>query len=199
MPFDIQQFRSELGGDGARPNLFEISLPLPSAGFASVGGALDFNRKITFMARTAQLPGSTMGMVNVPYFGRDIKVPGNRQFGDWSVTIINDEDFTVRNAMEKWMNALNSHRTNLRDPAAYNNTQYTADAIVSQMGKRGESIGGIGVGGRPGALKRYKFIGVWPTDVAPIELDWASNDTLEEFQVTFAYNWWETIEDGVTT
>jgi len=199
MAFDIQEFRSEMVGDGARPNLFEVNIPLPSTGFASVGGSLDFNRKITFMCRSAELPGSTMGVAPVQFFGRDIKLAGNRTFDDWTVTVYNDEDFTVRNAMEKWMNGLNSHRSNLRVASGYNNNQYTADSEVYQYGKRGVELGSVGIGGRPGPIKKYKFIGMWPVNVSPIQLDWGDNDRVEEFSVTFAYNWWQSQEDGVTT
>lgn len=197
--FDVGEFQAELAGDGARANLFNVALPLPVSGIANVGGSLDFNRKFTFMCRAASLPGDTITPVDVYYYSRQIKVAGNRQFSDWTVTVYNDEDFTIRNSMEKWMNALNSHKGNLRDPNAYSSTQYQVDATVTQLGKRGPEFGGVGVGGRPGGLKKYKFIGLWPVEVGPIDLAWDENDRIEEFSVTFAYNWWESVDDGVTT
>ena len=98
MAFNVNQFRTSLTGDGARPNLFEVRLTFPN--YASLGAAA--SAKSSFMVKTAALPGSTVGMVTVPYFGREVKVAGNRTFADWSVTVINDEDFLIRNAMESW-------------------------------------------------------------------------------------------------
>jgi hypothetical protein len=167
-------------GDGARPNLFEVSMPFPA--FSSPENA---QQKLTFMCRSAQLPGSTVGVVPLQYFGRELKFAGNRTFVDWTVTIINDEDFVIRNAFERWMNGINSHSLNLRNPGALTPSSYTVDSIVTQYAKNGDPI------------KRYKFIGVFPNDVAPIDLDWGNNDTIEEFSVTLSYQWWESVEDNV--
>ena len=180
MAFSVNQFRSQMTGDGARPNLFEVSMPFP--GFANPG---DAQQKLTFMCKTAQLPGSTIGTVTVQYFGREIKFAGNRTFADWSVTIINDEDFVVRNAFERWMNGMNSHSLNVRNPLALTPGGYTVDAEVRQFGKKGNT------------LKKYKFIGVFPTDISAIDVDWGSNDTIEEFTVNLSYQWRESVEDGV--
>ena len=94
MAFNVNEFRSQMVGDGARPNLFEVSMPFP--GFSQPG---DAQKKLTFMCKTAQLPGSTVGVVPVQYFGRELKFAGNRTFTDWTVTIINDEDFVIRKRM----------------------------------------------------------------------------------------------------
>lgn len=189
MAFNINEFRSEMTFDGARPNLFEVFVNMPAAGFA---GGLEVTRKLTFMGRSAQLPGSTIGVVPMPYFGRTLNFAGNRTFADWTITVINDEDFTVRNAVERWMNAINSHRGNVRNPAALRNTGpggaggYTADAEVIQYSK----LGSGGVGGTVG-IKKYKLIGIFPVDLSPIDLDWANNDSIEEFSITFSMQWWE--------
>jgi hypothetical protein len=137
------------------------------------------------MARSAQLPGSTLGIVPVNYFGRELKFVGNRTFTDWTINVINDEDFVIRNAFERWMNAINSHSLNVRNPAAQTPVNYSVDGGVTQYGKAGN------------VLKKYKFVGVFPTDLAPIELDWGSNDAIEEFTVTLTYQWWESVEDAV--
>ena len=113
MAFSVNEFRSQMTGDGARPNLFEVSMPFPS--FASPANA---QTKLTFMCKTAQLPGSTVGVVPVQYFGRELKFVGNRTFADWTISVINDEDFIVRNAFERWMNGINSHNFNVRNPLA---------------------------------------------------------------------------------
>jgi hypothetical protein len=155
--------------------------------------------KLSFMAKSAQLPGSTLGTVPLYYFGREMKFAGNRTFADWTITIINDEDFMIRNAIEKWMNAINSNETNVRSnpgvAISATGQPYTTDAQVYQYGKAGPA----GAGGGAGAIKGYNFVGMFPVDLSPIELDWASNDTIEEFSVTFAYQYWTTGENGTTT
>lgn len=176
MAFNVAEFRSQMLGDGARPNLFSVSLTFPQI----VAGGVDASRKVTFMAKAAQLPGSTINSVPVSYFGREVKFAGNRTFADWTITIINDEDFTIRNTIEKWMNEINSNSGNKRSSATKNPTSYTTDAEVIQYGKTGNE------------LKKYKFVGLFPVDLAPIDLDWGSNDSIEEFATTFAYQYWET-------
>ena len=180
MAFNVNQFRSQMTGDGARPNLFEVSMPFP--GFSAPG---DAQQKMTFMCKTAQLPGSTVNVVPVQYFGRELKFAGNRTFQDWTITVINDEDFIVRNAFERWMNGINSHAGNIRNAAALSPSGYTVDGDVTQFAKNGDT------------LKKYKFLGLFPTDVSPIDVDWGSNDTIEEFTVTLSYQWWESVDTGV--
>ena len=180
MAFNINEFRSQMQGDGARPNLFEVTLPFPA--FSLPGTA---QNKLSFMCKTAQLPGSTLGTVPVQYFGRELKFAGNRTFQDWSITIINDEDFVIRNAFERWMNGINSHNLNVRNPAAATQLGYSVDGEVRQYGKAGS------------ILKKYKFIGVFPTDLSSIDVDWSANDTIEEFTVNLTYQWWESVEDLV--
>jgi hypothetical protein len=175
MAFNVTEFRANMIGDGARPNLFSVSLIFPSI----VQNGTAAGQKVTFMAKTAQLPGSTIGTVPVYYFGREMKFAGNRTFADWTLQIINDEDFVIRNAMENWMNSINSHYSNIRNTGAARPSNYSVDAEVTQFSKTGES------------LKKYKFVGMFPIDLAPIDLDWGSNDAIEEFSVTFAYQWWE--------
>lgn len=180
--FNVQEFRSQMSRDGARPNLFNCELPflgnlLPSAGV-----------KFNFMCRAAQLPGSTVNQVPVNYFGRELKFAGNRTFTEWTVTIINDEDFVIRNSFELWMSRLNSHVSNIRNENYISPAAYQQDGLVTQFGKD-DSI-----------LKVYKFIGMFPIDISPIELDWGANDTIEEYAVTFAYQWWESdTSDSVAT
>ena len=175
MAFNINEFRANMIGDGARPNLFSVTLAFPT--IATNGTAA--SQQVTFMAKSAQLPGSTVGTVPLYYFGREVKFVGNRTFPDWTIQIINDENFTVRNSMETWMNAINSHSLNTRSTGALSPSSYSVDATVSQYGKDGSVI------------KTYTFVGMFPLDVAPIELDWGSNDTIEEYAITFAYQYWE--------
>ena len=174
MTFNVTEFRANLVGDGARPNLFQVVLTLPQ--FAN--NATAAGQKLQFMAKAAQLPGSTVGTVPLYYFGREMKFAGNRSFTDWTLQIINDEDFVIRNSMESWMNAVNSHAGNIRNTSAASPSSYAVDATVTQYGKTGS------------AINTYSFVGLFPLDIAPIDLDWGSNDTIEEYSVTFAYQYW---------
>lgn len=192
MAFDIQGFRSAMQMDGARPNLFEVALSFPTLATSSAAAGsrdgISVAEQVRFFCRAAQLPGTSVNPIPVNYFGRELKFAGNRTFPEWTVTILNDEDFKTRNAFELWLNGLNSHRGNLRNPAFASPTSYTTQATVTQFAKTGE------------ALKSYTFIGMFPIDVSPIEVDWSANDTIEEYSVTLAYQWWESLpgNSGVT-
>lgn len=182
---DITAFRSQLKGDGARPNLFRVFLSLPT-GVAEAGGGGDFASKFTLLCRASSIPGSTMGEIPLNYMGRIVNIAGNRTFTDWTVTVLNDEDFSVRRAFENWHAKLNSMKGNVRDPNFRSATSYTTDAIVEQLGKTGEDS----------VIATYKISAVWPSDVATIPLAWDSNDTIEEFDVTFKFDYWESSVDG---
>jgi hypothetical protein len=179
--FNVDNFRTSMQFDGARPNLFEVVLQFPS--YVQLGSqATALSR---FFVKSASLPGSTIGAVTVPYFGREVKVAGNRTYQDWSVTVLNDEDFTIRNAFEAWHTGINSAKENLRSPRAVTTspltpgTSYAVDAEVYQYSK---------AGGKP--IKKYRFVGMFPNDLGAIDLDWGTNDTVEEFPVTLSYQYW---------
>lgn len=184
MAFNVQDFRASLQFDGARASLFQVEMTFPAVvatgGLApgAVGGA---SQQVTFKAKSSSLPGDTVSSIPVNYFGREIKVAGTRTFPDWSFTVINDEDFLIRNTFERWMSGINSHVGNLRMGAMATAAGYQADAFITQFAKTGEPI------------KTYRMVGAFPIDVAAIDLDWASGDQIEEFGVTFAYQWWESI------
>jgi hypothetical protein len=183
MAFNVQQFRASLVNDGARASLFDITMNMPPApGITPLTSAA-----ITFKARASSLPGDSISSISVPYFGREIKVAGTRTFPDWSFTVINDENFLIRNNLELWMSALNAHVLNVRNPVLATMRTYQADAMVTQYAKTGEII------------KQYKLIGCFPTDVSAIDLDWASGDQIEEFTATFSYQWWESAFPVQTT
>ena len=207
MSFNVNQFRAQLQGDGARPNLFQVNfgvLPNFAQTVNQTGlgqlvnpNPLGNNSLLSFMAKSAQIPGASIGTVPVYYFGREMKFAGNRTFADWTITVINDENFQIRSAMENWMNAINSHVGNIRNPGAISPTgtsgisggsSYVADATVQQFSKLGTTI--------PQGL--YTFVGMFPTDISPIDLSWDANDAIEEFTVTFAYQYW-TNGNSVTT
>ena len=186
MPFNVSTFRATLTNDGARAALFDVLLTPPPV--LQLSGIVP---DITFKAKGTSLPGDSVSSINVNYFGREIKVAGTRTFPDWSITVINDENFLIRNQMEIWMSALNNHVANLRDISMRTMATYQTQAFVTQYAKTGQIV------------KIYKFVGIFPTDVSAIDLDWASGDQIEEFAVTFAYQWWESLglstETGVTT
>jgi hypothetical protein len=195
MAFNVDQFRTQLAGDGARPNLFQVQLTIPNY----IPGSGAAANKLTFMCTSASLPGSTIGQVSgLYYFGREVKIAGNRTYQDWSVQIINDEDFRIRQALEAWHYNINSPQNNVRSPNAavvggsttginVSGGSYGVDAYVTQYNKAGRKI------------YEYKFTGMWPTDVAPIELAWGTNDSIEEFGVTFAYQYWLSAGTSGTT
>lgn len=174
MTFDVTRFRTQLIGDGARPNLFDVQLQFPS--FIATGGTAA--SKSTFMVKAAQLPGSTIGISPLFYFGREVKLAGNRQFPDWTIQVINDEDYVIRNAFEQWINGINDPIGNIRNPAAnVVDGGYGVDAQVNQYSKTGDVI------------KTINLVSMFPVDVAPLDLDWASNDTIQEYAVTLAFQY----------
>lgn len=172
MAFSVDQFRQALLLDGARPNLFQIQLTFPP--IVQNGSP----RELTFLANSTQLPASTVGVARQNYFGREVKFPGNRTFQDWSINIINDETFDLRNAFEEWLNAINGNETNVRDSGARYSSEYAVQASVTQFSKDGIPI------------KQYDFVGLFPIQVDPINLNWGANDQIEEFGVTFSYQYW---------
>jgi hypothetical protein len=165
--------RSQLVYGGARQNLFQVRINNP----ANASGDL----KTPFMVQAAQIPESQLGVIPVFYFGRQMKLAGDRTFGDWTVTVINDEDFLIRNAMEEWSNRINRLERNVRDI-----NRYKSNATVVQYGKDGTRI------------REYRFDGIFPSVISPIELDWATTDQIESFQVTFSYDYW-TVSGGTTS
>lgn len=183
MSFNVDNFRTAMQFDGARPNLFEVVLQFPN--FVELGSLAGGQSR--FFCKAAQLPGSMISAVTVPYFGREVKVAGNRSFADWSLTIINDEDFLIRNALERWHRGINGNVSNLREPGAISTspaipgTSYAVDAEVYQYAK---------IGGSP--IKKFKFVGMFPNNISQIDLSWDSNDAIEDYSVDFSYQYWTT-------
>lgn len=207
----LEDFKARLIGGAARPNLFEceINFPLFSTTSVATGGNnTDNTRSVSelsrFMIKTANLPASTVGVIDVPFRGRNLKIAGDRTFDVWTITVINDVDFTIRTAFEKWMNAINKHddNTGLINPA-----QYQRDALVKQFGRSSVSSANSDVTNpvitSPGdsipVLKAYKFHGIFPTAVSAIDLSYDSADTIEEFTVDLQVQWWDALDSsGVT-
>lgn len=175
----ITDFKSKLTGGGARANLFEVVMSFPDA--AQPGSVvLD---KIRFLAKAANLPASNVANIEVPFRGRVLKIAGDRTFDTWTITVINDTDFSIRSAFENWMNKMNrvSDNTGLTNPA-----DYQSDAFVYQLDRNG------------GTLRQYHFYDVFPTQVTPIELSYDAQG-IEEFQVELQVQWWEAVKGNAET
>lgn len=174
MPFNIATFKSRgLVYGGARPSLFEVVLT-PPTNLSLNAAAL---QKFVFTCKAAELPESTISNIEIPYFGRRIKVAGERSFSDWSVTIMNDEDFGVRSMFEAWHNAINTIVSNVRLPQV-SAEQYKTLMDVTQYSKDGD------------VLRTYQLVGAFPTQVSGITLGWDSQNAIEEFTVNFSYDYW---------
>ena len=168
---NINDFKAKLAGGGARSNQFKVTMPFP--GYAQVGGETE---DLAFLCRSTTLPAMNVGVVEVPFRGRKIYIGGDRTFADWTITVINDTNFKLRNAFERWSNGINNATDGegLTNPA-----DYQVDAFVDQLDRNGATI------------KSYTLRGVFPTEIAAIELDYGTNDAIEEFGVTFAYQYFE--------
>ena len=167
----ITDFKGKLAGGGARPNLFEVELAFPDA--AAINPEVINNAR--FLVKAAALPASNITPIDVPFRGRILKVAGDRTFDTWTITVINDTDFGIRSAFEKWMNAINrvSDNTGSTDPASYQ-----ADAFVHQLDRNGET------------LRSYRFYDLFPTNISPINLSY-DTEGIQEFTVEMQVHWWE--------
>jgi hypothetical protein len=173
MAFNINDIRSQLTLGGARPSLFQVIISNPVNPIADL--------KLPFLCKAAQLPSSVLGTIEVPYFGRKLKIAGDRKFDTWAVTIINDEDFLVRNAMETWNNSINLYQQNITALGTSAPAVYKSQATVTQFGKDGT------------ILRTYQFNGIFPDQISPIDLAWNTTDEIEEFQVSFQYDTFEVL------
>ena len=177
MAFNVNEIRSQLTLGGARQPLFQVVFNNPANSVADI--------KVPFMVKAAQIPASTLGTIQVPYYGRKIKLAGDRVFDAWTVTVINDEDFLIRNAMEQWSNQIQTHQGNLRSFGGASPSLYKAQAQVTQFSKTGVPI------------RTYNFNGIYPETISNIDVSWESTDAIEEFSVTFQYDYWE-VSGGIT-
>ena len=172
----ISDFKGALIGGGARPNLFEVELTTLPAGIG--WDASDFS----YMCKAATLPASNVANIDIPFRGRIFKVAGDRTIDPWTVTIINDEGFKLRNAFEEWTDLIAKLENNLgaTDPNAY-----MVNAKVYQLGRGSSPSSKSNTGTANSVLKEYEFFNVWPSTVAAIDLSYDSTDTIEEFTVDF--------------
>ena len=168
---NISDFVSKLKGGGARANQFKVTMPFP--GFAAVGGETE---SMAFLCRATTLPSSEVAEITIPFRGRNLYVAGDRTFQTWDTTILNDTDFLIRNAIERWSNGINNHSDN---EGLTNPTDYQVDAFVDHLDRNGNTI------------KSYTFRGMFPTTLAQIDLNYDQAAGIEEFACTWRYQYWE--------
>ena len=172
----ISQFKSALIGGGARPNLFEVELTTLPTGIAWN------SENFRFMCKAAALPAQNIAQIDIPFRGRIFKVAGDRTIDTWTVTIINDESFELRNAMEQWTEVIAKLDNNL---GATSPDAYMTNAKVFQLGRGATKSSTNSDGTSNAVLKEYEFIDIFPTSVSEIALSYDTGDTIEEFDVEF--------------
>ena len=165
MAFNITDIKSRLRLGGARNNLFQVTFASPDNRAAYID--------VPFLVQAASLPSSDLGNIRVPYFGRTINLAGDRVFPPWRVSVINDEDYRIKNALEQYHERINGKVTNVRTLSAYK-----SDAQVIHYGKEGNII------------KTYTFVGIWPYSIGQMNLNWGDNDSYQSFDVEFHYDYW---------
>ncbi len=170
---NINDFKSRLRGGGARANQFKVTLPFP--GYSAVGGETS---DLSFLCTATSIPGQTLGMTEVQFRGRTLKMAGDsRTFGDWSLSVLNDTDFKIFKAFERWMNGMNNMTDN---EGLTNPLDYQVDGFIDHLDRDGNSI------------KQYTFRGVFPTTLGDIALDYGTSNAIESFDVTLSYQYFET-------
>lgn len=180
MAFSVTEFAAAgLPLGGARPSLFSVIVDTPN-------GVPNIGARMSFTCSATTIPSSDVSVLTPHYFGRQIKIAGVRTFPNWSVTIMNDEDFQVRHAMEVWSNSIIRHRDNSRSAALTNTSDYKGTATVSQYSKTGVPI------------RTYRFVNIFPTTISQIDLSWEMGDAIENFNVEFAYDYWDLVAPGTT-
>lgn len=164
MSFNIEDFKgAALREGGFRPSLFEVSIDR-------------LGERFNLLCMSSSVPGYTTGIIEVPYFGRKVKIAGDRTYAEWTTTVMIEEDFAQRRTLETWAQRINSAVENVRD---YRRSEYKQDATVTLYRKNGSRA------------QRYKLVGAWPSDIGPIELDWGTTDTIGSYSVTWAFDYFE--------
>ena len=183
----ITDFKEQLLDGGARPSLFEMTLDFPVRLIASAGGpaALAATAKTRFHCRVSELPGTQHNPITVKFAGREIKYAGQRVFNNLTITILNDEAFSVRRGLEAWFEAMNTRESNKARLTAPTSAGYAGTGTVRQYNKLGEVI------------RSYRFVDMFPVVLAPIALDWSNDGAIEEYTCEFAYQYWEPGVDGL--
>ena len=186
----ITNFRDRLVGGGARPNMFEVNITLPE----QIAPNGDISQDMRFLVKAAEIPAANIGNIPVPFRGRVLPVAGDRTFDPWTVTVINDAKFNIRDAMEQWSNKINDLQFDVGDISPSN---YQTKAEVFQLSRGGKTTSASSTGGETiNVLRTYNFEGIYPSVVSSIPLDYGATDSIEEFQVTFNYLFW-TVGNGL--
>ena len=188
----IDSFKSSVVSDFARPNLFQVDLSFPSEVIANATGLSDLGK---FTLRAANIPSSPMGIGEVQFRGRVLKIAGDRTFEPWTITIMNDSRFALRNAFEAWVEKIQAANENITQTSGLGDesdaTGYFTDMFVHQLSRDASSSE------KSTILRSYKFTDVFPSNVSAIDLDFGSNDAVEEFTVELQVQYWQAIPDGV--
>ena len=174
----LSSFKSALQYGGARSSLFNMTVYVPGTfegtTMTGVGALL---QTFHLQCNVSSIPQLTVTPIEKQYFGRTVKIPGDIVYGDLTTTVMNAEDYSVRNAIEKWMDKMNGHVSN---KGFSNNTDWVTDLELIQYSKDGEH------------LMFYEFIDCWPQTLAEIPLSYDTASDLEQFDVTWAYNYYTT-------
>ena len=190
--YTLSEFKSKLSGGGARPNLFQVNLEQMKNAVADV----TFPADTDMLIKAASLPASNVAPVEVPFRGRIFKVAGDRTFDTWTITIINDTDFSIREGFETWMQKIAQHAD------ASGETQpgtYMATLQVDQLSRNASALGASPPeGGGLNVIKSYIFYDVFPTNISAIDLSYDTGDTIEEFTVELQVQYWEAIKASTT-
>jgi hypothetical protein len=201
----IFDFRNKIA-DLARPNLFQVELAFPaivddgdvgtgatpdsqedvaqSDAGAATTGTVQAAELVTFLVKAANIPASTIGVIEVPYRGRTLKIAGDRTFEPWTITVLNDRDFALRAKFESWSTKIQNLQQNKQEPKSIG--EYQASGTVKQLDRRQKHV------------RAYQFQGIWPSNISAIDLAWDSNDTVQEYTVEFQVQYW-TYADNTNT
>ncbi len=177
---------------GVRPNLFVVDIKFPATSGLGLPNSSDPNAElVNILCKSAALPASNLGVIEVPFRGRTVKIAGDRTFDTWTATFINDKDFKIRHFMERWMQAINAHEGNTADVIVPNNSAgYTADLTVKQLERSTAAADTT-------FIREYKLWGCFPTNISQIDLAYDSNDQVEDFTVEFQLQYWQVETAGV--
>jgi hypothetical protein len=157
-----------LAGGGIRANLFQVSGAI---------GAISNERDLAFMVKSASMPAASVGEIIVPYRGRQIKLPGDRVFEDWEITVMSDSNMSLRKSFEEWHNQMQTHEGNT---VAFSNNLF-ADWSIQALDRKHKAI----------ANAKYTMFQCWPKALGAMEMAFDTNDTIVEFTVTMSYQYWE--------
>ena len=189
MATKLSNFISDIG-QGVKPNMFIVDIPFPTA----VPGAEGDADMINLLCKSAALPASNLGVIEVPFRGRTVKIAGDRTFDTWTATFVNDKEMKIRAYFEQWLAQINSHESNNAPLFTPGDGGYTRTVKVKQLEKNKSESGEV--------LRQYDLMFAFPTNVSQIDLAYDSNDQIEEFTVEFQYSYWKAVtgegQNGVT-